>query len=487
MKLRSLLSLSLVLVSLVVHSQSTSSGTTSNVWTLKQCIDYAMANNLAIKRSNYSVESAELDYKQSRWNMFPTLNAGAGYGFNWGRSLNPVTYEFTTQQLNSLNPFVSSSVTLFNGLRIQNSLKQTERGFDASKQDLAKAENDVRLNIASFYINVIFNKEQLENAKFLLASSQSQLDRVKKQVAAGALPRSEELNLDAQLATNEVNVVNQENALNLSLLQLKQALQLPASTPLDVEMMQLEVEDLVLDQSRDQVYDIAYQTMPEIRSSRLRVESAHFAAKAAKGNMLPRLTLNGSINSNYSSASDRATFIADGGEPLTITRQIGVVQGTNEPVVAVVTQPSGYMVDDYGYRDQLQDNIYRSVSLNLSIPIFNNMQSRYGWQRAMITKQIADITLKETENTLRQNVETAYNNAIAASKTYNSSLRQVQAREEAFRMMEQRMAAGSANSFEYQVSQNDLFRAKTDLSRAKYDFIFRKKVLDFYEGKPLDY
>jgi outer membrane protein len=487
MKLRSLLSLSLIFLSLVVHSQSTSSGTTNNVWTLKQCIDFAMANNLAIKRSNYSVENAELDYKQSRWNMFPTLNAGAGYGFNWGRSLNPVTYEFTTQQLNSLNPFLSSSVTLFNGLRIQNAMKQTERGFDASKQDLAKAENDVRLNIASFYINVIFNKEQLENAKFLLGSSQAQLDRVKKQVAAGGLPRSEELNLDAQVATNEVNVVNQENALNLSLLQLKQALQLPASTPLDVEMMQLEVEDLVLDQSRDQVYDIAYQTMPEIRSSRLRVESAHFAAKAAKGNMLPRLTLNGSINSNYSSASDRATFIADGGEPLTVTRQIGVVQGTNEPVVAVVTQPSGYMVDDYGYKDQLQDNIYRSVSLNLSIPIFNNMQSRYGWQRAVITKQIADITLKETENTLRQNVETAYNNAIAASKTYNSSLRQVQAREEAFRMMEQRMAAGAANSFEYQVSQNDLFRAKTDLSRAKYDFIFRKKVLDFYEGKPLDY
>lgn len=487
MKLKFILPVFLTVIPMISFGQSSNAGSPGNVWTLKQCIDYAMANNLAIRRSNYSVESADLDYRQAKWTMFPTLNAGAAYGYNWGRSLNPVTYEFTTQQLNSLNPFVSSSVTLFNGMRIQNTIKQNTRSFEASQQDLAKAQNDVRINIASLYINVIFNKEQLENARFLLGSSQSQLERISRQVEAGALARSEQLNMDAQVATNEVNVVNQENALNLSLLQLKQALQLPSSAPLDVELMQIEVENLVLDQSRDQIYDIAYQTMPEIRSSRLRVESSHHAVKAAKGNMLPRLTLNGSINSNYSSASDRQTFIADGGEPVMVTRQIGVVQGTNEPVIAVVAQPSGYMVESYGYRQQLQDNIYRSVSLNLNIPVFNNMQSRYGWQRAVVNRNIAEINAKETENTLRQSVETAYNNAVAASKTYSASLRQVQAREEAFRIMEQRLAAGAANTFEYQVSQNDLFRAKTDLTRAKYDFIFRKKVLDFYEGKPLEY
>jgi len=137
--------------------------------------------------------------------------------------------------------------------------------------------------------------------------------------------------------------------------------------------------------------------------------------------------------------------------------------------------------------DQLKDNKNQSLSLSLSIPIFNNFQSRSAWQRSVINKEIAVITAKETENTLRQTVETAYNNALAASKTYNSSLRQVKAREEAFRMMEQRQLAGAANSFEYQVSQNDLFQAKSDLTRAKYDFIFRKKVLDFYQGKPLEY
>lgn len=446
-----------------------------------------MANNLAIKRSSYNVENTELDFKQSRWAMFPTLNASANYGYNWGRSVNPVTYQFTTQKLNSLSPGASTSLTLFNGLRIQNSIKQNQRSFEASEQDLQKTENDVSLNIATLYINVIFNKEQLDNAKFLLGSSQSQLDRVRKQVEAGSLPKSEALNLDAQLATNEVNVVNQENALALSLLQLKQALQLPASTPFDVALLEIEVEDLVLQQSRDEIFDVARQSMPEIRSANLKVESSYYAVKATKGNMLPRLTVGGSINSNYSSASDRETFIADGGEPALVTRQIGVVEGTNTPVYTTVSQPSGFMVDTYGYKDQLQDNIYRSLGFTLSVPIFNNMQARYTWQRSIINRDIARINATETENTLRQSVETAYNNALASSKTYNSSLRQVQAREEAFRMMEQRLTAGAANSFEYQVSQNDLFRAKTDLTRAKYEFIFRKKVLDFYQGKPLEY
>jgi outer membrane protein len=323
----------------------------------------------------------------------------------------------------------------------------------------------------------------------LLSSSTAQLDRVKKQVAAGGLARSEELNLAAQNATNEVNVTNQENALALSILQLKQALQLPASTPFDVELIDLEVQDLVLDQSRDEIYDIARQTMPEIRSANLRVESSYYAVKAAKGSLFPRLTLGGSINSNYSSASNGRRFISDGGEPSVFTPQIGILQGTNTPVYAVepVSQPSGHFVDSYNYSDQLKDNVYRSLGFTLSVLIFNNMQARYSVRRSQINRGIAEISAKETENTLRQNVETAFNNAIAASKTYNSSLQQVAAREEAFRMMEQRMNAGAANSFEYQISQNDLFRAKSDLTRAKYDFIFRKKVLDFYQGKPFEY
>ena len=290
------------------------------------------------------------------------------------------------------------------------------------------------------------------------------------------------------MATNEVNLVQRENLLNLSVLQLKQALQLPATEPLDVELIQLDVEDLVLDQSRDEIYDIARQTMPEIKAAKLKVESSEYAVKAARGSLYPRLSLFGSLGSNYSSASDRERFIPDGGEPvLTGYQPIGVVDGTNQVVLSPMYQPSGTTESGWGYQDQLKDNLQRSVGLSLSIPILNGAQTRSNVQRAEITREITEISAKEADNTLRQNVENAYNDAVAASKTYNSALRQVAAREEAFRMMEQRRAAGAANSFEYQIAENDFYRARTDLTRAKYDFIFRKKILDFFQGKPLDY
>ncbi len=466
----------------------TQDAASTRVWNLRQCIEYALEKNLVIQRSELNTESAEIDLRQSKLGLSPTVNGSVNYGFNWGRTVDPVTYDYTTQELRSMNPSLNGSLLLFNGLSNQNSIKRYSSAYYASEQDLQKTKNDVMVNITTLYINVIFSKEQLENSRLQLQSSQAQLDRVKKQVAAGALAKSEELTLDAQVATNEVSLIQSENALNLAILQLKQALQIPAREPLDVQVIDLSVEDLVLDQSRDEVYDIARQTMPEIKSAKLKVESSSYAVKAARGQYYPRLSLFGSLGSNYSSASDRARFVPDGGAPvLTGYQQIGVVDGTNQVVLSPVYQPSGAMQDSWGYSDQLNDNLQRSVGLSLSIPILNGFQTRSNVQRSMISRNIAEISATEAENTLRQSVENVYNDALAAFKTYNSALRQVAAREEAFRMMEQRRTAGAANSFEYQIAENDLFRARTDLTRAKYEFIFRKKVLDFYQGKPLDY
>ena len=165
------------------------------VWTLKECIDYALANNLDVQRSQFNVENADINNTQAKMQLLPSLNASASNGYNWGRSINPVTNQFTTQQIRSLSPSINSSVTLFNGLRLQNSVKQNNRDLLASEEDLAKAKNDVSLTVTNLYINVIFNKELLQIAKYQLSSSQQQLDRTKKQVEAGALPKSNELNL----------------------------------------------------------------------------------------------------------------------------------------------------------------------------------------------------------------------------------------------------------------------------------------------------
>lgn len=459
------------------------SAATNDIWTLRECVDYALANNLQVKRSELSVELSDIENKQAKFSMLPSANASASNGYNWGRGIDPVTNQFISSQRNGYTSLgASGGVTIFNGFRIQNYIKQTAREQEASKQDLAKSRNDVTLNVISLFVNVVFNKELVENARLQLASSQQQYERTQKLVAAGSLPKSSELNLDAQVATNELNFINQENSLALSLLQLQQALQLPATENFEVETPVIGAEDLILDQSREAIYQIAKGTLPEIEGAKLRIESSYYGVKVARGNLYPRLGINGSVNTNYSSAS-ATRFVSDGGFNQVETGYF--VQGTNAPIYGL--QPTGSFREIYGFNDQVKDNIYKSVSVSLTIPIFNNFNARSNVQRALIANEQAKITAKEVDNTLRQNVETSYNNAIAASKSYNASLRQVQAREEAYRMAKQRFDIGAANYVEYQVAENDLFQARSDMARGKYEFIFRKKVLDFYQGIPLGF
>lgn len=484
MKTRLFTTVFLLLAFFSNHAQQADS--VLKVWNLRECINYALEQSLNIRRGEYSVERAEIDRSQAKYALIPTLNGSASHGYNWGRSINPVTNLFTTQEIQSNQLGAQSSVTLFNGLRLQNNIKQANYFAQATHEDLAKAKNDVSLNVANLYINVVFNKELLQTAQLQLRSSQEQLTRTKAQVAAGALPRSNELQLEAQVASNELAVVNQENALIFSVLQLKQAMQLPVESSMDVEIPDIEAEDLVLDQSRDEIFQTALVNMPEIKSSKLKVESSYLGVKAAKGNLYPRLSLNGSITTNYSSASDGRHFVSDGGAATPGTEQIGYVDGSFTPVLRDVQIPSGQYEDEYGRRAQFQDNIFRAVSLNLSIPVFNGMQSRLNVQRSIISSKEAEVAEQEVKNQLRQNIENAYNSTLAASKTFTSTTKQVVATEESYRMMKQRYEIGAANFVEYQVSENDYFRAKSDLARAKYNFIFTKKVLDFYQNKPID-
>lgn len=475
-----------LLVFITVLSASAQSENPEKEWTLKECVKVALDNNLNVRRGLYNVESFKVGLFQSKMAFLPSLNAGSSYGQNFGRALNPVTNLYINRNSTAINVQATSSLTLFNGLRLQNSFRQSQREYQASEQDLEKAKNDVIINVVTLYVNVIFNQELYENANYQLNSSEQQLERIKKQVAAGGLPKGDELNQEAQVATNEVNLVNQENALNFSFLQLKQAMQLPGSTPMKVQVPDLQLEDLILEDSPEVAYEIALNNMPEIKSALLKVESAELALKASKGGLYPRLSLNGSAASNYSSASDVPRTTVTGVVPSTTPVGLVNVQGNSynvfgfEPVTSVISE-------GYGTSDQLKDNLFKQVNLSLSIPIFNGWQNRSNVQRAAISKEMADITVQETKNGLRQTIETAYNDALAASKSYSSSLRQVNAREEAYRMSQQRFELGAINYFEYQISENDLFRAKSDLARAKYNFIFKKKVLDFYQGKPIDY
>ncbi len=474
-----IVSVALISLSLTLSANAQIDTTaTAKKWTMKECVDIALENNLRIKRSLYGVQTSEANMLQSKGQFLPTVNANGSYTKNYGRALNPTTNLFVDRNSTTMSPSINGNLPLFQGLRIQNSFKQSQRDLLASNEDLHKAKNDVIINVVTLYINVIFNKELLENSRYQLNSSIQQLDRIKKQVEAGSLAMTNQLNQEALVATNEVNLINQENLLNLSILQLKQAMQIRGSEQLDVEVPDVPAEDLILDSDPEAIYQAAVATMPEVKAAMMRVESSQYALKASKGSYLPRLGINGNLSSN--SIDGNSLRIPTG-----TFSQVQIAETASGE--AVYTTVQDLTSEKYTQNQQLQDNVFRNFSIQLSIPILNGFATRSNVQRAMINSQIAEINVKETQNTLRQTIETSFNDALAASRTYKASQKQVNAQEEAFRMNKQRFDVGGLSIIEFQISENDLFRAKSDLTRAKYNFIFRKKVLDFYQGKPIEY
>jgi outer membrane protein len=478
--------LSVLLFFSIIATSVAQSQSGKKIYTLKECIEIAMQNNLTVKRSALGLKNADITLDQSRYTMLPTLNLSGSGGLNFGRSVDPTTNQFIDQQINNANVSVNSSLLLFNAFRVMNGIRQSVNDKAAAENDLTKAKNDVILSVITLYTSVIFNQELFQNAQFQLKTTQQQLERTKKLEQAGSVPLGNVLDLEAQNATNELNLIQRENTYNLSLLQLKQSMQLPASTQLEVEVPALNVEDLVLDQTTEQIYDIARQNLPEIKAAVFRTESANYGLKSARGNLYPRLSLNASAFTNYSSAAK----ILNG---FTITDPNPVIgffgADPNDPLKQVKSvDPNGQpQFGEKPFSNQISDNISKSLSLNLTIPVFNGYNARATVLRSKVTKEQAIINLTDVENKLRQAIESAYNDASGAAKTYASSTKAVKAREEAFRMTKQRYDAGASNYVDYQVSENNLFQAKSDQVRAKYDLIFKKKVLDFYQGKPIDY
>jgi len=486
---------SLLLIVLFPVSISIAQETNDNSWSLEECIDYALNNNLDIKNSEYNVEDYRIQWTQSKAGMYPSANAGGGYTNLWGRSIDPTTNRFTNQRIQSLGLQLNANYTLYGGSQLRNSVKRSKMNLEGSTYDLETIRNDVMLNVTLAFLNVILNTELFENAKSQLEITKAQLEITRKQVKAGALPYSSELDLIAQVESNEVQVINTENDVRLSYLNLKQYLLLPADTPFEIVMPELNIEDLEsIAITSNEVFATAEDIMPQIKSVDMAQQSAELLVKISRGALDPRLTVGANMYSNYSSAGDRERFLPDpDGSSTTFPDENGYWinpldpdPSTNRiPVFKDVEVPNGEIVDSYPLGPQLQDNWSYSLSMNLVIPIFNGLQSKSGLQRARIMSKQAGIFAKQVRQNLRQTIERAYNDAIAASKSYNASDKQVVSLEESFRAAERSYNLGAMNIYDYQVASNNLFRARSDLLRAKYNYIFTAKVLDFYLGKPL--
>lgn len=449
---------------------------TVKTYSLKGCVETAITNNLDVQQGRIQVQVDEINWKQSKLNMLPDLNGSVGHGINQGRSIDPFTNSYINEKVDYANYSVSSGVVLFNGLSLQNAAKQNSLNYQASKMDLQQSKDNITLNIILAYVAVLSNEDlltQLEGRAELTRKQVERLDVLNKQEA---ISPSLLYDLKGQLATDQLQVINTKNDLETAKINLCQLMNIQYDGEMKLEKIDPAAFSLTYAQTPTQVYEKALSQFALIKAAELRTESAKKAVKSIKGQLFPLLTLNGSANSNYSSAAVQNIFA---NTSIVNTGDYVIVNSVQTPVMR---EQSFYNPEKISYGKQLNNNIFTSISLNLSIPIFNSFSVR---NRVKLAKlDVKDYSLREqtAKTSLQQNVEQAYSNMTAAFDRYRTILEQVNAYSESFRAAEIRFNEGVGTSIDYLVAKNNLDRANSNLVFARYDYILRTKVLDYYQG-----
>lgn len=454
-----------------------------NVLSLQEAIEIAVKNNIQVQQAGLDVEANSISYNQSKLGRYPTLNGQASHSYAFGRSIDPFTNSFTNDPIRSNNFGLFAEVTLFNGLARNNQIKQNLKAVEASQKGMEATENDVMLSVTNAYLQVLLNRELLEVARLQLATSEAQLGRTKRLVEAGALAMANQLELEAQVATDKLQVVNAENNLALSKVSLLQALQLPANQTFEVEEVPVDITEVALVQMNPEaIYEEALTNQPVITSAELQEESAEYGVAAAKGSLYPRLSLSGNIFTQYSSiGTESDAFVSD------VFFVSGYFQSNPNEAVEFPIPQRDFVVTEIPFWDQLDFNRRENLALNLNIPIFNGYQARASVGQAKVQQRRAELALENAKIQLRTNIEQAYANARAAAARYRALEEQVRSLDLSFKNVEKRYELKAANVVEYNIAKNNLDRARADLAQAKYNYIFATKVIDFYLGKTISF
>jgi len=467
------------------------------VLTLQESINRAIKNNISVRQTELQVLSNQVALTQSKADFAPSLNANTSVSYSVGRTINQFSNEYVDRPVQQQNMGLTTNLPLFTGLQRLNTLKQNRVDLQGSQFDLEASKDQVTLNVIQAYTQILFNLELLETAELQRQTTELQLQRTDKLVEAGSLPVANRLQLEAQLASDDLNVVNAENDLELARLNLKQLMQLPESQPIEIVIPELPDPSLdILPPSATAVYDAAVQQWASIRGTALQVESARYGLAVAKGGHYPSISLSAGIFSQYSSiapdqipraGTENITQVIPTGNFLEVPGGLipDVPGGTRIPVLTETQIPNEFTENTY--LNQLDFNFRRFVSIDMRIPIFNNWQVRSGVANARLNLESARLEEINQQNQLRQTIEQRYLDARVQAKSYTANLQRVASLEEAFRNTETRYRIGAIDAVDFNQAQNDLNQAESDLIRAKYNYIFSLKVLDFYQGNLLEF
>ena len=466
-----LLFLHLLFLSLFVNAQTE--------WTLKDCIDYALEHNLQLRQQKLNIDYSKNTFTQSKAALLPNLNASASGNFSSGRSVDPYTYEFTENNVSSYNFSLGTSITLFNGFQKQNTIKANKYNMMASLQDYEKLKNDISLNISTAYLNILFARELLKIAKEQVHISDLQLKQTEKLVNAGSLPNGSLLEAKAQKSNDELQEVTYQNQLDMAYLALTQMPELESPDDFEIASPDLnELDESILAQSASSIFAEAVQNLPQIKSAEYKLQSSAKSLSAAKGNFYPRISANASIYSGYSNNRKRFSLV-----PITYPSQLIGYTNSGEEVFSLAQTGFDSQENDYPFKNQINDNAYKSVGLSLSIPIFNNMNIYYGVKNAKNNVLNYEIQMEQVKNQLYQEIQQAWADAAAALKKYHSSKESLQANEESFRYTQQKFDLGLINQVDFNLAKKQLAQVQSQLLQAKYEYLFKSSILEFYRGK----
>lgn len=443
--------------------------------TLEQCIDTGIRENFDVEQRRIAAKSEQLEYKQSKLNLLPDLNGNAGHGFNQGRSIDPFTNAPVTQSFNSSNFSLASGLVLFSGLSRMNNIRRAQLSWKAAQMELQQEKDNLAINITLAYLQVLSLTEQAKLAEDQAQLSLQQVDRLDILNREGAIKPSELSDLKGQFANDRLFIADNKNNLGNARLSLFRLMNIPYDSTITFEPTDshLPVADT---RGSGSIYQAALQQLALVKAVDLRTFSSVKSVQMARGGLWPTLSLGGNAYTQYSSVARQNQLQS------TSFRQTEDYVALNEQQYPLFVKQDNYLASSIPYGTQLNNNLNSSLSVTLSIPIFNALQQRNKIKQAQLQVKRNATIAADTKRQLQQDIDVATLNMQTAIEKYETLLQQVAAYKESFEAAEARFNEGVGNSIDYLTAKNNLDRANRNLVNARYDYILRKKILNFYSN-----
>ena len=480
--------LRLLLAALFIISASSVNAQSSATWSLERCVRYALEHNLTILGSELDQRLAKLTLQQSQLQQLPNLNANTNYGQSYGRSVNPVTNQFEDAKYSFLSLGANANVLVFGWFQQRNLIKSNRYNLQAASADLDQLRNDISLNVARGFLRAVLAKEQIAIYKKQVELSLAQLAQTDAFVRAGRLPELNLAQLQSQVANDSATLITAISDYASSLLDMKALLNLDFSEPFEIELPVVKIDEQIALATMNPavIYEEAKKRFGSIRGAEFRLAAADRSVKAARGNLYPNVSLGAQLGSNWASSYQTVSGVGNLQENRNYVFYVDTATNSVTPTPFYTSSYTGSPVfSNVPLGTQLDNNLRQTYTINLNIPLFNGWQAQYNVKQSKINYLRQQLAVSQAEITLKQDVYKAYNEATNSVQKFNAAQRANDAAQRALDFASKRYELGLINTVEYLVTQNTANTSARNFASAKYDLIFKLKVIDYYLGKEL--